>query len=192
MAMENGINEESLKLFVEGIKKEREQKEKINKLILHDDKYINSVIKELKKYGYLHSMGSGKYISLLPHLYRIVNVYAKTNNLCPIIFKNYSIYYINYNGYIFSIFRESIDDNIEFGCYPNYLKEEQIPYYIDFNDIKNNREITINEVSNGLIKKVYDAISELNEEGLSVYFINDIVNSICDDLENKEKKLLKK
>ena len=182
--MEN-IDDVSIKLFAERISAQRKRESNIILNMLHDSQYMDQLVKKINEDTcvYENINSNDNKLSLL---YKIVDNYAKENGLSPIVMPYYSIYYVEYNGCRFSVFKKSKDNEVGYGCYISYLKEEQMPYCINYQDIVNNKSIDANSFTAGLIAELKNHIEKMHAEGLPVYFIRQLVDNIVDDLE-KEK-----
>ena len=100
------------------------------------DWLINQIGKSY--YAIYNKTSKDKNVKLIPLLYELVNDYAINNNVSPISIMNYEIYYINYNGFIFSVFKHVSNTNYEYGCYANFLEKTSVSEYINFDDIRKN------------------------------------------------------
>ena len=158
--------------------------------ILDNPKYMNNLVTKIKDIGFVLENQEEKYNTYkdLSLLYELVDTYAKNNNLYSINQSYHSIYYVKYNNYIFSIFKKNNDKKVLCGCYVNYLNENQLPYCIDFDNIKNNEKIDINSFSRGMITQLKEIIDKLYQEGFPLYFIQQLVDNMIEEKSESEER----
>lgn len=178
------IDSEMAAKFMENLTKIREEEKVKEQNILMNNGYMNNLVQKLKINMYVISNNDKEdsyntYYDL-PILYKLVDNYAKDNNLSPLCQKYYEVYYLKYNDYIFSIFRKKKDRKITYGCYPIYLKKNDLPYCIDFLNIKNNVN-GISNFCNGLVGQLKDLVDLLYKEGFPLHFIQQLVDNIVED-----------
>lgn len=173
--------------FIENLK-EAAKEEKIKRQnILNNAEYMDNLIKKLKVYSYvLEETGEKERVNTykdLALLYKIVNEYARDNNLCPVSQNYYDVYYLRYNNYMFMIYKNRNNKAITYGCYPSYLKDDYLPYIIEFEDIRKGKDIDINK---GLILELRNVLERLIEEGFSIYFVQQLVDDMIDNIREEK------
>ena len=114
-----------------------------NMNLLYNKYFFNWLFSQMgKRYYVIYNKESvGVNAKKIPLLYKLVDNYAKSNDLTPTNMINYSIYNVNYNGYLFSIFEHITETNYEYGCYANSKDNISVLNYINLSDIKNNDDI---------------------------------------------------
>ena len=174
----SNLENEGLKTFIEKLKLYNEEKRKF----LNNSDYMDDLVKKIRYNTYVFDDNTQEKTNMcstynnISFLYKIVNDYATSNYLSPVRQSNYDIYYIKYNNYIFSIFEKQNDEKKPiYGCYDVFLKESQLPYCINFEDIKNNKKVDINDFSRGLVVELKDIINKLYEEGFPLHFIQQLI-----------------
>ena len=193
----SNLENEELNLFV--VKLYSDEKRKL----LNNSDYMDTLVKKIRNNTYVFDGDIKEKTNIcsthndLSLLYNIIDGYATINNLFPVKQSNYNVYYIKYNNYIFSIFEKQNDEKKPiYGCYDVFLKENQLPYCIDFEDIKNNKKIDIGDFNKGLIAELNAIIDKLYNEGFPIYAIQYIVGKILYQLKKERQttrnKLLNK
>ena len=182
-----GIVEPSDK-FINQLKKEKTIEKEIISNILNDSQYMDGLVKRIENESYVFDNNSDKNgINNLSILYKIVDNYARKNEFYPISNNGCSIYYVEYCNSVFSIYKRIVDNKVTYGCFANYINKDKLPYYIMFSDIKNNKMVDVTNFTEGLISQLKDTIVGLNNEGLSLFFIQQLVDGIIENLENDNK-----
>lgn len=156
--------------------------------LLYDSHFFDWLINQICNncYALYNRTSVDKNVKRIPMLYKMVEEYAKKNNIEPIKIMNYSIYYINYNGFTFSIFEHISDTSFEYGCYTSSLNKTFVPYYINFDDIKNNDTDYLNNV---LFGEIGERIKKLYENGVNQDTIKQVLEGIVNNLENSDKAI---
>ena len=159
-----------------------ENNNKMNNLFF-DESFFDWLINQMDKHYYAvyNRESTDTNAKQIPLLFKLVENYATANSLSPIKMLYYNIYYVNYNGHIFSIFEHISDVNYEYGCYANPLSKADIPYFINFDDIKNSNQDYLSKV---LVTEIEERMQKLRENGVSIEDIRNIVNCICDNFKN--------
>ena len=152
--------------------------------IMNNQEYMNNLIKKLKVNTYvLEETGEKeKYNTYkdLSILYTIVDNYARSNSLCPISCNAYSFYYLEYKNYLLMIYKKITDKDITFGAYPCFKKVEDLPYLVNFENVVTGKNMDFN---NGLIMELKSVIDRLLNEGLPLYYVEQLA---VDIIKNKE------
>lgn len=178
-----GMESESMKEFMENLKEARKEEEIKVHNILDNNEYMDKLIEKLRMNSYVleETSEKEKYNTYkdLSFLYKIVDNYARDNNLCPVRKNFHDIYYIKCFNYIFILYKKRSDKGITFGCYPNYAKDEDLPYIVEFEKIQKDESIIINK---GLILEFKNLINKLLEEGFPLYFIQQLFDDIVDNI----------
>lgn len=184
------MKKEEPRLFIERLSTEKSKEKNDRNEILYDSTYMNKLIERIRNYHYVidnsENANDITYYNL-SLLYKLIDNYASDNDLYPVMSNNYSLYYIEYNGYMFSVFKKKRNGIPNYGCYETYLTKEELPYYIKFDDLKEEKDMTIDDFKTGLIKEFIDMVVKMNNAGFPLYSIQDLVDKITFDIENKEK-----
>ncbi len=116
-------------------------------LLLQNNGFYTWLIKEMNRHHYAlyNNINVTQNTRLIPLLFKVIDDYAKNNNIEPVKIMNYNIYYIDYKGYIFSIFEHISDTNFEYGCYANLKEASNIPCFINFDDIRKSNHVKSNQ-----------------------------------------------
>lgn len=155
--------------------------------ILNNNEYMDNLITKLQMNSYvLDETGEKEKFNTckdLSFLYKIVDNYARDNNLCPVSKNNHNVYYLRYQNYKFILYKKISEKAITFGCYPSYVKDEYLPYLIEFENIRRGESINANK---GLILELRTIIDKLLEEGFPLYFIQQLFEDMIDNIRDEK------
>lgn len=186
------VNKESLERFVNNTRNNvRKQQEEIYNL-LNNSSYMDELIRKIKKDSYVFEYDNGD--NKLSILYKIINDYVKNSDFVPVVYHDYKYFYVEHNDYIFALYKKSTVKGIMYGCFPVSLNKKDLPYYIKYDDIRNDKAMNINSLPSGLIVELRDVINKMVDEGFTYGFIEQLVGNIIEAKEssNNESKRLSK
>lgn len=184
--MNNNINEEEIRKYAETIRRDKERELEKEKSFLESDEFILKIISLLNSKP-IASSDDG-FNSDYNMLYRLIEKFARESGLVPIISDVFHFYYVYYMNYQFIVFEELTPDRCRFGCMRKTERNEKVPYWINYEDVKANRKINMNNIGDGLIKDLGDCIMNLYNSGVSESFIRNFTEKMCENLRIKEEK----
>ena len=156
--------------------------------VLTNTNFMNWVIKNLYNHYYIddHSKYNDNdlfYAKKIHVLYDLISEYAMKNNIESTQFGYYDLYFIEYNGSVFFVYRGTNS----YGCFNNTLDKNKLPYCINFRDIVKNKITDIINFDNGLLNDLKENIIRLYKKGFSLDLIGDIVDKFIVDIDDKGK-----
>ena len=184
--MNNNINEEEIRKYAETIRRDKERELEKEKSFLESDEFILKIISLLNSKPIASS--DGGFNSDYNMLYRLIDKFARESGLVPIISDVFNFYYVYYMNYQFIVFKELTPDRCRFGCMRKTERNEKVPYWINYEDVKANRKINMNNIGDGLIKDLGDCIMNLYSSGVSESFIRNFTEKMCENLRVKEER----
>ena len=176
------------------VNKQKMQQEEINEM-LSNDKYINWLIKfteninSFSDYTWLYNKeilneSDLNNISKLNLLYEGINTYAENNYIYPIVDKYESFYRIKYQNYGFEI---SVIYGQETIHSARKVPIDENDYFIDFNDILNNKQQNnVNEI-NKVLYNLAEMIINAYSKGVPIDAIKSTIDKVINEIIWKEK-----
>ena len=157
--------------------------------VLNNSDFMNWLMNKLGEHFYVDDTNvnlTGEDIFFarkLKTLYELVSEYAINNHIYPTKFMQYEMYYVYYNNDVFYVYH----GNETYGCLNSNLNKKELPYCINFDSIKKNKMEELLYSNNGIFKKVKEEVLKLHQEGFKMDDIKNVLNNLCDRIDEEEK-----
>lgn len=157
--------------------------------VLTNDNFMNWVMKELGKHYYVSDANNNLekedlfFAKKLKTLFDLVSEYAENNHIYATEFMQYEMYYVYYNGSVFYVYERMNT----YGCFSNNINKKELPYCINFDDVKKNKMESIINSDHGIFKDLKDEVVKLHKKGFSTEFIKELLNDLFNKMDEEEK-----
>ena len=156
---------------------------------LSNEKFMDWVISKLNSKYFIDDHNKDLddndkfYAKMLRSLFQLVEEFANNSNINPTRLNEYDVYYVEYKGSVFFVY----EGPHSYGCFKNTLAKKDIPYCFNFEDIRKSKIDDLIDSDNVLFKGLKEEIVKLDNKGVPLSYICQIVNRIVYKVNNAEK-----